>query len=179
MTTNTATGTTGLIVEQLASCGVKLVASLPDDWVAELIKTIDADPRFTHVPVNREESAIGLCSGAYFGGLPSLALMGASGLMTCIYALTKINYTYQVPLLLFLTLRGAIGDPRNHHVSNGLYLEPVLRAIDLQYTVVDRPSQLPVIAEAYEHSRVMGRPVAVAFTRSVLKGPAARVGEGS
>jgi sulfopyruvate decarboxylase TPP-binding subunit len=178
MTTNSVSGTTGLIVEQLASCGVKLVASLPDDWVAELIKAIDADPRFRHVPVNREESAIGLCSGAYFGGVPSLALMGASGLMTCIYALTKINYTYQVPLLLFITLRGAIGDPRNHHVSNGLYLEPVMQAMSLQYTVVDSAGKIPVIAEAYGHSRVMGRPVAVAFTRAVLKGPARAGGEG-
>ncbi len=83
--------TTALIIEQLVKSGIKLVASLPDDWVSDLIHTIDSDRRFTHVPVNREESAIGLCSGAYFGGIPSLALMGASGLMTCVYALTKIK----------------------------------------------------------------------------------------
>ena len=72
-----------MIVEQLVESGIKLVASLPDDWIAPLIRAIDTDDRFKHVPVNREESAIGLCSGAYFGGIPSLALMGASGLMTC------------------------------------------------------------------------------------------------
>src|SRR3989454_1677504 len=82
---------TSSIVEQLVQSGIKLVASLPDDWIAPLIHAIDNDDRFKHVPVNREESAIGLCSGAYFGGIPSLALMGASGLMTCIYAITKIN----------------------------------------------------------------------------------------
>ena len=60
-----------------------------DDWIAPLIHAVDKDDRFKHVPVNREESAIGLCSGAYFGGIPSLALMGASGLMTCVYAITK------------------------------------------------------------------------------------------
>ena len=36
-------------------------------------------PNFTHIPVNREESALGLCSGAFMGGTGSVALMGASG----------------------------------------------------------------------------------------------------
>jgi len=98
------------IADELASCGVKLVASLPDNWLMDVIKTIEHDDRFTHVPVNREESAIGLCSGAYMGAMGSAALMGASGFMTVIYAITKINYTYEIPLFLLLTLRGGVGD---------------------------------------------------------------------
>src|SRR5262249_12238161 len=46
----------------------------------------DRDDRFVHIPVNREESAIGLCSGAYMGAMGCAALMGASGFMTVIYA---------------------------------------------------------------------------------------------
>ena len=95
------------IADELAECGVKLVASLPDNWISGLITHIEGDERFQHVPVNREESAIGLCAGAYMGGLGSAALMGASGFMTCIYAITKINYSYEVPLLLVMTLRGS------------------------------------------------------------------------
>ena len=41
------------------------------------------------------------------GALGSAALMGASGFMTVVYAITKINYTYEIPLFLVLTLRGA------------------------------------------------------------------------
>src|SRR5439155_14674558 len=112
---------TSLIVEQLVQSGIKLVASLPDDWIAPLIDAVDKDDRFKHVPVNREESAIGLCSGAFFGGIPSLALMGASGLTTCIYAITKINCNYHMTLFDFATRRGVIGDPRPHHIATGLY----------------------------------------------------------
>ena len=43
------------IADELASCGVKLVASLPDNWLIGVIKAIDRDERFVHVPVNREE----------------------------------------------------------------------------------------------------------------------------
>src|SRR5258708_37807735 len=81
------------IADELASCDVKLITSLPDNWINTILATVDSDPRFTHVPVNREESAIGLCAGAYMGGVGSVAMMGASGFMTVIYAVTKINYT--------------------------------------------------------------------------------------
>ncbi len=162
----------GAVAEQMLRSGIKLVASLPDDWLADLIHLIDTDKRFIHVPVNREESAIGLCSGAYFGGIPSLALMGASGFMTCIYAITKINYTYHIPLFLFVTLRGAIGDPRQHHISNGLYLEPLMNAISLPYLVVDESKKIARIPEAFKHTQVMNRPAVVAFTEPVLRGEA-------
>ena len=71
---------------------------MPDGWITPLILQFAVDSRFHHVQVNREESAIGLCSGAFFSGIGALALMGASGFLTCIYAITKINYTYQIPL---------------------------------------------------------------------------------
>ncbi len=167
---NTQSETTALIIEQLVQSGVSLVASLPDDWVADLIHAIDTDKRFIHVPVNREESAIGLCSGAFFGGIPALALMGASGLTTCVYAITKINYSYHIPLFLFTTLRGAIGDPRAHHISNGLYLEPLMQSISLPYLIVDERDKIFRIPDAFRHSRVMNRPTVVAFTEPVLRG---------
>ena len=158
------------IADELASCGVKLVASLPDNWLMDLIQTIKHDDRFTHVPVNREESAIGLCSGAYMGAMGSSALMGASGFMTVIYALTKINYTYEIPLFLMSTLRGAVGDHHKHHVSNGLYLRPVLEAINMPYEIIDRSDDLGLISQCYQHTRTLSRPMVVLFTRDLLRG---------
>ena len=34
------------IADELAACGVKLVASLPDNWLTGVIDTVDRDPRF-------------------------------------------------------------------------------------------------------------------------------------
>jgi sulfopyruvate decarboxylase subunit alpha len=164
-------GTVGeRIAEQLATCGVKLVASLPDNWLMELIETVDRDARFVHVRVNREESAVGLCAGAYMGALGSAALMGASGFMTVIYAITKINYTYEIPLFLLLTLRGGVGDHHKHHISNSLYLRPVLEALDLPYRIIDRAEDIPQISRCYRHTRTFNRPMAVVMTRDLLRG---------
>jgi sulfopyruvate decarboxylase subunit alpha len=158
------------IAEQLAKCDVKLVASLPDNWLMDLIDTIDHDDRFVHVRVNREESAIGLCSGAYMGALGSAALMGASGFMTVIYAITKINYTYEIPLFLLLTLRGGVGDHHKHHISNGLYLRAVLDAINMPYQIIDRGEDISSISRCYHHTRTFSRPMAVLLTRDLLRG---------
>jgi sulfopyruvate decarboxylase TPP-binding subunit len=64
------------IADTAADCGISLVASLPDGWITRLIERFETDARFRHVPVNREESAIGLCSGAFFSGIGAGAWQG-------------------------------------------------------------------------------------------------------
>ena len=160
------------IADATASCGISLVATLPDGWITPLITRFASDHRFRHVAVNREESAIGLCSGAFFSGIGALALMGASGFLTCVYAITKINYTYQIPLLIGITLRGRPGDNAKFHQSNGLYLEPVIASIGMPFVPIECGDHIGRLASAYQHSRVMSRPVVVGFTREVLRGQA-------
>jgi sulfopyruvate decarboxylase subunit alpha len=168
--TRTPSAVAGAIADVLAGVDVRLVASLPDNWIAPLITHLGGDERFTHVPVNREESAVGLCSGAFFGGKPAVALMGASGFLTCIYAITKINFTYQIPMVFMITLRGEPGDTARYHVSNGLYLRSVIQAIDMPAVFVNRFDELPLIADACRHASVLGRPYVVGLGRELLKG---------
>ncbi len=167
-----ASETTRHIIDMTADCGISLVASLPDGWITPLIEGYAADPRFRHVAVNREESAVGLCSGAFFSGIGAMALMGASGFMTCVYAITKINYTYQIPMLFGITLRGRPGDKAKFHVSNGLYLDEVIRSIDMPYVTIEASADIPKLAVAYRHSKVISRPVVVGFSRDLLRGAA-------
>lgn len=168
------TGYSAEVAEEIANicadAGISLVASLPDDWIAQTIAKFEQDNRFNHVPVNREESALGLCSGAFFSGTGSLALMGASGLMTLIYAITKINYTYEIPIFIMITQRGTFDDGAKFHVSNGLYLNAVLDSIDLPHTVIEKREKLPMIGEAYQHSRKISRPTVAILPKKLLQG---------
>jgi sulfopyruvate decarboxylase TPP-binding subunit len=160
------------ILDVAADANISLVGSLPDGWITNLIEHFTEDPRFRHVAVNREESAIGLCTGAYLGGIGAFALMGASGFLTCIYAITKINYTYQLPLLIGITLRGEPGDGAKFHQSNGLYLEPIMQAISIPFVPIRNWADIPQLGVAYRHARTMSRPVVVGFTRALLRGEA-------
>lgn len=156
------------IVEQLAACPIKLVTSFPDNWINKLLDVIEADKRFTHIPVNREEAAVGLCSGAYMGGIGSVALMGASGFMTLIYALTKINYTYNIPIFMMVTLRGDFNDPQKAHVSNGLYLRPIMELINMSYSVVEDLKDIHMVSRVYRWTKRFFRPAVVVLTRDLL-----------
>ncbi len=158
------------IADTCADAGIKLVASLPDDWIASTIATFEQDERFNHVPVNREESALGLCSGAFLSGTGSAALMGASGLMTLVYAITKINYTYEIPIFIMITQRGTFDDGAKFHVSNGLYLEDVMSSISLPYKIINTRDEIPLIGDAYHHSKKISRPTVAVLPKSLLKG---------
>ena len=92
--------------------------------------------------------------------------------MTCVYAITKINYTYEIPMLFMISLRGEIGDSAKYQVSNGLYLSPMMQSINLTYTIVDAREKLPAIRSALRHTAVINRPVVVGLTRDVLRGEA-------
>ena len=160
------------IVDVCADIGISMVASLPDDWIAECIDRFSQDDRFFHVPVNREESAVGFCSGAYFSGTGSMALMGASGLTTVIYAITKINYTYEIPLFIMVTERGSMDDGAKFQISNGFYLHSLMQTINLPYAVIDGQDKLPLIGTAYAHSRKINRPTVALLTKALLQGKA-------
>jgi len=48
---------------QLVKAGVRLAASLPDDWVNSLIRRVAKDNQIRHVPVGREAQETSTCRG--------------------------------------------------------------------------------------------------------------------
>src|SRR3974390_3168842 len=103
---------TAQIHEQLTKTGIRLAASLPDDWIAPLIERIAGDNQIRHVRVAREAEAIAICSGAFFGGVRAVALMGATGLLTCTGELATLNLRHQIPAFLVLSQSAPVDDHR-------------------------------------------------------------------
>lgn len=156
------------LLETLLHAEVDLVSTLPDTWLVELIAAVDADERFEHVPVTREESAIAFCAGAFVTGRRSAAVMGTSGFMASIYAITKIGYTYGIGFPILMNLRGSVGDSASHHIANGMYTKPIFGAMDLPYSVIESVEQIERVPDLVQHARLMKRPVAICFDKDVL-----------
>ena len=135
---------TARIHEQLTKCGIKIAASLPDDWVAPLIERIAADNQIRHVRVAREAEAIAICSGAFFGGVRSVALI--------------------------VSQRGSIDDRRIYQEVQGRRTLPLLQAYDFPYHIVDRPDEVSSIPDAFETCRMQKRPFVLFLTRRLVKG---------
>ncbi len=161
------------IHEQLKKAGVTLAASLPDDWVAPLITRIAADNTMRHVRVAREAEAVAICSGAFFGGVRSAALMGATGLLTCTGELATLNLRHQIPVFLVVSQRGTIDDHRIYQEVQGRRTIPLLQAYDFPYHVVSSVDELSSIPDAYETCRLQKRPFVLFLARRLVKGDGA------
>lgn len=153
------------VCDALADAHVDLAASLPDTWLAGLIITLHADHRFTHLRVAREESAIALCAGAFCGGRTGVAVMGTSGFMTCVYAITKICTGYEIGVPIVTNLRGAVGDEATHHYGNALYARGVLDTLGIPHVAIDTSNDLDQIPALVGHARLLKRPVAICLPK--------------
>ena len=161
------------IHEQLKKSGVTLAASLPDDWVAPLINRIAADNTMRHVRVAREAEAVAICSGAFFGGVRSVALMGATGLLTCTGELATLNLRHQIPVFLIVSQRGSIDDHRIYQEVQGRRTIPLLQAYDFPYHIIDRADDVTSIPDAFETCRMQKRPFVLFLSRRLVKGEGA------
>jgi sulfopyruvate decarboxylase subunit alpha len=161
------------IHEELTKIGVSLAATLPDDWVGPLIRRLDADPAVIHVPVAREAEAVTICSGAFFGGKKSVAVIGNTGLLTCTGELATLNLRHQIPVFCIVSMRGSIDDHRVYQEIQGRRTIALLQAYDFPYHVVDRLDEIGCIPNAYEACRLQKRPFILFLTRRLLKGTSA------
>ncbi len=156
--------------ELTKKCGVRLAATLPDDWVAPLIRHMAVDPKVRHVPVAREAEAIAICSGAFFGGVRSVAIIGNTGLLTCTGEMATLNLRHQIPVFCIVSMRGSIDDHRIYQEVQGRRTIPLLQAYDFLYHVFDRPEDLSSLSNAYETCRLQKRPFIAFLTRRLVKG---------
>lgn len=161
------------IHQELVRAGVRIAASLPDDWVAPLVTRLAAEPTIRHVPVAREAEAIAIASGAFFGGVRAVAVMGATGLLTCTGELATLNLRHQIPVFILASLRGSIDDHRIYQEVQGRRLVPLLETWDFPYHVFDHVDELARLGEAYEACRLQKRPFVALLTRRLMKGPLA------
>jgi sulfopyruvate decarboxylase subunit alpha len=159
-----------LIHAQLTKIGVTLATTLPDDFVAPLIRRLDEDPAVRHVPVAREAEAIAIASGAFFGGVRAVAIMGNTGLLTCTGELATLNLRHQIPVFCIVSQRGSIDDHRIYQEVQGRRTLPLLQAYDFPYHVFDRPEDVASLPDAYETCRLQKRPFIAFLSRRLVKG---------
>ena len=99
-----------IVLQTLKRNDIRLVPYVPDRVLTTLIRNIHADPFFTTFPTAREEEAVGIVSGAWMGGLRGAVLMQTSGFATLANVLASLAIPYQIPLIMFVSERGTLGE---------------------------------------------------------------------
>jgi sulfopyruvate decarboxylase subunit alpha len=155
------------IVDGLKRAGINFVATLPDINLADLLREVEEDRDFIHVPVCREEEGIGICAGAYLVGKKCAAIMQNGGFFNSTNAIVSTSLQYQIPILLLIYYAGDIGD--RTFSTTGSMTEPVLQALGIRYYVMRDTGDAP---ELIKRAQILAddskRPVALLLTKEVL-----------
>jgi len=155
------------IVAGLRGAGINLVATLPDINLAELLRAVEEERQFIHVPLCREEEGIGVCAGGYLVGKKCAAIMQNGGFFNSNNAIVSTLMQYQIPLLLMIYYAGDVGD--RTFSSTGSMTEPVLQALGIRYYVMRDSDDAPeLIRRAQILAEDSRRPVALLLTKEGL-----------
>jgi sulfopyruvate decarboxylase subunit alpha len=155
------------IVIGLKRAGINFVATLPDEKMLELIRTVENDNELKHVPLCREEEGIGICAGAYLAGKKTALIMQNAGFLNSCNALTTTSMQFQIPALLLIYYAGDRGD--RGFTTLGAVTEPVLNAMGIRNYVLRKADEIDeVLTGAQILADDSKKPVAVLLTKSVL-----------
>jgi sulfopyruvate decarboxylase subunit beta len=141
-------------VELFAQNHIDLVATLPCDRLKNLLPLVSK--RFFEVPLTREEDGVGICAGAFLAGAKPLMLIQSTGIGNLLNAISSLNFTYELPLPIVASWRGAYQEGIPAQVYWGTHVKAVLNALDVTtcevHTVEDLPLAGLAIQESFETS---------------------------
>src|SRR6185503_19405664 len=102
--------------------GFDFFTGVPCSLIEDLIAVLERVSRASYVAAVREDAAVGVAAGAWFGGRRPVVLMQNSGLGTSLNALASLSLMYGLPALLIVTWRG-FGQDAPEHVLMGAISE--------------------------------------------------------
>ena len=147
----------------LRRADIDFVASVPCVNLQELLELVDLDPDIIHLPATREEEGVGICAGAWMGGLRPALFMQNSGLGNCINALASLDMLYGIALLMIISHRGGRGESIIGQVPMGQFTVPLLQAMKIPHLSPGPAEAEEVVAEAWKRAESGRCPVAVLF----------------
>jgi len=98
-----------LFVDALKKRGFGLWTGVPCSYLKPFINYVIDDPDQRYVAAANEGDAVAIASGAELGGVRAIAMFQNSGLGNAVNPLTSLTYTFKIPILLIVTLRGEPG----------------------------------------------------------------------
>ncbi|MCR5026802.1 MAG: sulfopyruvate decarboxylase subunit alpha [Methanobrevibacter sp.] len=153
---------TEAIYNGLKDAGINFIVSVPCVNLTRLLNLIDEDENITHIPVTREEEGIGLCAGAYLGGMKTAILMQNSGLGNSINALKSLTELYEFPLIMIMSHRGTEGESICGQVPMGQSTPRILEAMDFNFFKPETPEKAyESVVKSWELSEELKKPVSI------------------
>jgi phosphonopyruvate decarboxylase len=146
---------------RLTRHGFDFFTGVPCSLIEDLIAVLERGSRSPYVAAVREDAAVGVAAGAWFGGRRPVVLMQNSGLGTSLNALASLSLMYGLPVLLVVTWRGFGGKDAPEHILTGEISPKLLELLGVPYRVLAADSLDADLAWAAGEMDARRSPVAV------------------
>jgi len=162
-------GAVEAIVSGLKHAGINFVSMLPDSDFTDAQRAVMNDKSFVCVPVSNEAIGFGVCAGAWLGGKKPALLITTDGIMASAFPLATLNMQKNIPVLMVVPYRGSLGDGIWFMAPYSFTTEPVLRDLQVAYTVVSKVEEIvPAIKQAQLSAEAWLRPTAVLVAGEII-----------
>ena len=150
------------VAAALQECGVTHIVWVPDSDIGTWEPALLAAPNLTLVRVCREGEAIAVAAGLHLGGKQPVVIMQCTGFFEAGDALRNCIHDLKLPLFLVVGVRSYLAHCRGATADTcPVFAEPVVRAWQLPYTLLDEQHTAVDLAAAYRKTRDEGRAGAV------------------
>jgi len=149
--------------------GFDFFAGVPCSLIEDLIAVLEDHPRLPYIAAVREDVAVGLAVGAWFGGKRPAVLMQNSGLGTSLNALASLALMYGIPSLLVVTWRGHGGQDAPEHLLMGAISPSLLELLRVPYRVVGATSLEEDLTWAASEMDARMQPVAIVVPPGIVE----------
>jgi phosphonopyruvate decarboxylase len=149
--------------------GFDFFTGVPCSLVEDLIAVLERGARAPYVAAVREDAAVGVAAGAWFGGRRPVVLMQNSGLGTSLNALASLSLMYGLPALLVVTWRGYSGKDAPEHLLMGEISPALLDLLRIPHRVLAVESLDTDLAWAARAMRERMQPVALLVPPKIVE----------
>jgi phosphonopyruvate decarboxylase len=149
--------------------GFDFFTGVPCSLIEDLIAVLEGGSRAPYVAAVREDAAVGVAAGAWFGGRRAAVLMQNSGLGTSLNALASLSLMYGLPALLLVTWRGFGGKDAPEHILMGEISPRLLELLGIPHRVLAADSADADLAWACAEMDARMVPVALLVPPGVVE----------
>jgi len=149
------------IIGDFVDNGIDFVTSVPCKQLAGVIEVLGHTPAIKHVPANKEDEGMGLCAGAYMGGMRPAIMMQNTALGVVVNTLATLIQFYQIPLPMLISYRGEVGEPVACQVEMALHTKAILNQMHIPTYHFHRPEDVTELPGILSHTQMCSKPVAI------------------
>src|SRR5580698_4190097 len=146
------------IVEILQEMEATHVVALPDSTLGLWEDDLRAAGSPKLVRVCREGEAWAIAAGLYLGGSNPIVMIQCTGLFESGDSLRNAIHDYTLPLFAIIGYRSYPSQTMLPNDSARTYTEPIIRAWQIDYRLIDTPAKKPEILEHYRQCRTADQP---------------------